>query len=36
MLDYRDLGDGVVAVHLGEAMREQLVTAVSEDTAEFC
>ena len=33
VLDYRDLGNRVVAVRLGEAMREQLVTAVSEDTA---
>jgi DNA-binding transcriptional MerR regulator len=33
VLDYRDLGSRVVAIRLGEAMREQLVTAVSEDTA---
>jgi DNA-binding transcriptional MerR regulator len=33
VLDYRDLGDKVVANRLDEAMREQTVTAVSEYTA---
>jgi DNA-binding transcriptional MerR regulator len=33
VLDYRDLGNRVVANRLGEAMREQMVTAVSEYTA---
>jgi DNA-binding transcriptional MerR regulator len=33
VLDYRDLGNKVVANRLDEAMREQLVTAVSEYTA---
>ena len=33
VLDYRDLGDRVIANRLGEAMREQMVTAVSEFTA---
>jgi DNA-binding transcriptional MerR regulator len=32
VLDYRDLGNRVVANHLDEAMREQMVTAVSEFT----
>ena len=33
VLDYRDLGDRVIANRLDEAMREQMVTAVSEFTA---
>jgi DNA-binding transcriptional MerR regulator len=33
VLDYRDLGNKVVANRLDEAMREQMVTAVSEFTA---
>jgi DNA-binding transcriptional MerR regulator len=33
VLDYRDLGNNVVANRLDEAMREQMVTAVSEYTA---
>ena len=33
VLDYRDLGNKVVAIRLDEAMREQLATAVSEFTA---
>jgi DNA-binding transcriptional MerR regulator len=33
VLDYRDLGHRVVAVRLDDAMREQMVTAVSEYTA---
>jgi DNA-binding transcriptional MerR regulator len=33
VLDYRDLGERVVANRLDEAMREQMVTAVSEFTA---
>ena len=33
VLDYRDLGNRVVAVRLAEAMRERMVTAVSEYTA---
>jgi len=33
VLDYRDLGDRVIANRLGEAMREQMVTAVPEFTA---
>jgi DNA-binding transcriptional MerR regulator len=33
VLDYRDLGNRVVVNHLDEAMREQIVTAVSEFTA---
>jgi DNA-binding transcriptional MerR regulator len=33
VLDYRDLGTNVVANRLAEAMREELVTAVSEYTA---
>ena len=33
VLDYRDLGNTVVAKRLGEAIREQMVTAVSEYTA---
>ena len=33
VLDYRDLGSRVVAFRLDEAMREQMVTAVSEYTA---
>ena len=33
VLDYRDLGNTVVANRFGEAMREQMVTAVSEYTA---
>jgi DNA-binding transcriptional MerR regulator len=33
VLDYRDLGNRVVAIRLDEAMREQMVTAVSEYTA---
>jgi DNA-binding transcriptional MerR regulator len=33
VLDYRDLGNRVIANHLDEAVRQQLVTAVSEFTA---
>jgi hypothetical protein len=33
VLDYRDLGNKVVAHRLDEAIREQTVTAVSEYTA---
>jgi DNA-binding transcriptional MerR regulator len=33
VLDYRDLGDKVIANHLDEAMRAQMVTAVSDFTA---
>ena len=33
VLDYRDLGNKVIANHLDEAMRAQMVTAVSEFTA---
>src|ERR1700730_2499903 len=33
VLDYRDLGNNVVASRLAEAMREEMVTAVSEYTA---
>jgi DNA-binding transcriptional MerR regulator len=33
VLDYRDLSDKVVANHLDQAVREQMVTAVSEFTA---
>jgi DNA-binding transcriptional MerR regulator len=33
VLDYRDLGNRVLAIRLDEAMREQMVTAVSEYTA---
>jgi DNA-binding transcriptional MerR regulator len=33
VLDYRDLGNSVVANRLAEAMREEMVTAVSEYTA---
>jgi DNA-binding transcriptional MerR regulator len=33
VLDYRDLGNRVIANHLDEAVREQMVTAVSEFTA---
>jgi DNA-binding transcriptional MerR regulator len=33
VLDYRDLGNNVVANRLAEAMREEMVTAVSEYTA---
>lgn len=33
VLDYRDLGNTVISNRLGEAMREQMVTAVSEFTA---
>jgi len=33
VLDYRDLGNKVIANRLGEAMRQQMVTAVSEFTA---
>jgi DNA-binding transcriptional MerR regulator len=33
VLDYRDLGDRVIANHLREAVRAQMVTAVSEFTA---
>ena len=33
VLDYRDLGDKVIANRLDEAMREQMVTTVSEFTA---
>jgi hypothetical protein len=33
VLDYRDLGNRVIANRLGEAMREQMVTTVSEFTA---
>jgi hypothetical protein len=33
VLDYRDLGNTVVVNRFGEAMREQMVTAVSEYTA---
>lgn len=33
VLDYRDLGDRVIANRLGEAVRDQMVTAVSEFTA---
>ena len=33
VLDYRDLGNRVVANRLDEAVREQMVTAVSEFTA---
>ena len=33
VLDYRDLGNRIVANRLDEAMREQTVTAVSEFTA---
>ena len=33
VLDYRDLGHRVVAIRIDEAMREQMVTAVSEYTA---
>jgi DNA-binding transcriptional MerR regulator len=35
VLDYRDLGHRVVANHLDEAVREQMVTAVSEFTADI-
>jgi DNA-binding transcriptional MerR regulator len=35
VLDYRDLGNKVVANRLDEAMREQMVSAVSEYTAEI-
>lgn len=35
VLDYRDLGNRVVANHLDEAVREQMVTAVSEFTADI-
>jgi DNA-binding transcriptional MerR regulator len=35
VLDYRDLGNRVVAVRLDQAMREQMVTAVSEYTARI-
>jgi len=35
VLDYRDLGNRVVANRLNEAVREQMVTAVSEFTAEI-
>ena len=33
VLDYRDLGNKVIANNLEEAVREQMVTAVSEYTA---
>jgi hypothetical protein len=33
VLDYRDLGNKVIANRLDEAMREQMVTAVSDFTA---
>jgi hypothetical protein len=33
VLDYRDLGNKVIANHLDEAMRAQMITAVSEFTA---
>ncbi|HXL60853.1 MAG TPA: hypothetical protein VN959_09315, partial [Mycobacterium sp.] len=33
VLDYRDLGNNVVANRLAKAMREEMVTAVSEYTA---
>jgi hypothetical protein len=33
VLDYRDLGNRVLAIRLDEAMREQMVTAVTEFTA---
>jgi DNA-binding transcriptional MerR regulator len=33
VLDYRDLGNTVIANHLNEAVREQMVTAASEFTA---
>src|SRR4029079_1586493 len=35
VLDYRDLGDKVIANHLNEAMRAQMVTAVSDFTASI-
>jgi hypothetical protein len=33
VLDYRDLGTKVIANRIDDAMREQMVTAVSEFTA---
>jgi len=35
VLDYRDLGNKVIANHFDEAVREQMVTAVSEFTADI-
>jgi DNA-binding transcriptional MerR regulator len=33
VMDYRDLGNRVLAIHLDQAMREQMMTAVSDYTA---
>jgi hypothetical protein len=35
VLDYRDLGNRLIANRLDEAIREQMVTAVSEFTASI-